>query len=247
MSISRLAAFTSSLMTISTAAACLYNPVGPLRPSKVDGICHLPIDDSSEVFSPWDHPPRCLRTRLDQDHASANASQGVHCLYTSLSSHFNHGISIVTTPELASSIVAASNLSEPLVSPLFQLRPEPDAYKIVDIPGKGKGVVAAKKLKRGEIFLVEYPALLLGVSFLQDAKAHHRRRLVKRGVEQLPADTRKGVYELHRKRGDYVLDDILAPNAVSVQVTEEEGFMGLFLEFSVSWPLGEGSVLGSRG
>ncbi|OIW28639.1 hypothetical protein CONLIGDRAFT_654819 [Coniochaeta ligniaria NRRL 30616] len=80
--------------------------------------------------------------------------------------------------------------------------------------------------------MVEYPALLLGVSFLQDAKAHHRRRLVKRGVEQLPGETRRGVYELHRKKGDYVLDDILAPNAVSVQVTEEEAAMGLFLEFS---------------
>lgn len=224
-------------MTISTAAACLHNPFGPLQPSKVDSICHLPIDDSSEVFSPWDHPPRCLRTRLDQDYTSADASQGVYCLYTSLTSHSNHGISIVTAPELASSLLAASNLSEPAVSPLFRPRPVPDAYRIVDIPGRGKGVVAARKLKRGEIFMVEYPALLLGVSFLHDAKAHHRRRLVKRGVVQLPADTRKGVYELYRKKGGYALDDILAPNAVSVQVTEEEGFMGLFLEFSVSWSL----------
>ncbi|KAH8911149.1 hypothetical protein BR93DRAFT_943251 [Coniochaeta sp. PMI_546] len=80
--------------------------------------------------------------------------------------------------------------------------------------------------------MVEYPTLLLGVSFLKDSKAHHRRRLVKRAVEQLPEETRRGVYELHRKKGNYVLDDILAPNSVSVQVTEEEGFMGLFLEFS---------------
>jgi hypothetical protein len=201
----------------------------------MDGMmCHQLIDDTSETFSPWDHRPHCLRTRAGQYDTATNVSRGVHCLYSSSTSHSKHGISIVTTPELASSLVASNALSDPTVSPLFQHPPRLDAYRIVDIPGKGKGVVATRKLKRGEVFMVEFPALLLGVSFLRDAKAHHRRRLVKRGVEQLPADTRRGVYELCRKKGGYVLDDILGPNAVRVPVTEEEEAMGLFLEFSVS-------------
>jgi hypothetical protein len=82
--------------------------------------------------------------------------------------------------------------------------------------------------------MVEYPALLIGTSFLRDSKAHHQRRLVKRAVEQLPEGTKKGVYDLYRKDVSYEIDDIMAVNAVSVPITEEEKGMGLFLDFSVS-------------
>lgn len=90
--------------------------------------------------------------------------------------------------------------------------------------------------------MVEYPALLLDARFLRDVpQAHHRRRVMRRGVEQLGEAGRRGVEGLDRKRkgnGEgYVLDEVLGANAVRVPLGDGEGEegMGLWLEFSVSF------------
>jgi hypothetical protein len=95
--------------------------------------------------------------------------------------------------------------------------------------------VATRQLKKGEVFMVEYPALLLDVEFLKGAQPHHRRRLVKRGVERLGDAGRGAVYALDRKPGGkYTLDDVMGVNAVRVEVGEEMEAMGLWVQFSVS-------------
>jgi hypothetical protein len=103
------------------------------------------------------------------------------------------------------------------------------------MPDKGgKGVVATRKIARGEILMTDFPALMLESQFLTDVAAHHRRRLVRKGISQLPEATQEKLFALWKKQGNYLIDDILAPNSITVKVDEKD-HMGLFLDFSVRY------------
>jgi hypothetical protein len=72
------------------------------------------------------------------------------------------------------------------------------AYRVVDVPGKGKGVVAVQKIKKGEIVMEDIPAVRASTVFIMETKPHHRRRLMKAAFGQLPEETKKAVYGLRR-------------------------------------------------
>lgn len=134
-------------------------------------------------------------------------------------------------------------------------------YQITDVKGKGKGVVATRPIKQGEILMVDVPALLISEEFLRETeregKGHLRRRMVKRGLEQLPESTRHKVLELPKGPVSYEIDAILEINLKGLggdrstdsalalleeQELEEhgegyaaEGMMGLFAEVAVGF------------
>ena len=81
--------------------------------------------------------------------------------------------------------------------------------------------------------MVDVPAVLVGVSFLADMKPHHRRRILKQAISQLPEETRSRVRELHRGSSEYEVDAILGPNSNTVMVAEDEVHVGLFTEAAV--------------
>ncbi|OAA59818.1 SET domain protein [Niveomyces insectorum RCEF 264] len=93
-------------------------------------------------WSPWTYAPVC-----------ANASDGrqQYCAYTN-SRHGIHGMSVVTTPE------AAAGGLDVLDEIMPQIRGGGDgggdaAYEIADIPGKGKGVRATRRIAPYEAFM----------------------------------------------------------------------------------------------
>lgn len=220
-----------ALVLVTGIAACPYNPTRPLNIRYDNLTCPMPIDDLSQKEStPWSYTPNCLRPVTKDSSSSEDISRPTYCLYSSTTFPSNHGVSIITTPESASNLLSYGSLTNQSVEHTMKT----STYKIVEIPGKGKGMVATRKIKKGEIFLVDYPSVLIGVPFLQDVQAHHRRRLVKKGIERLSGEMRQAVHALARKGGNYLLDDIFAVNAVSVPLGEEEGdqAMGLFGEFS---------------
>jgi hypothetical protein len=107
------------------------------------------------------------------------------------------------------------------------------AYEVVPVAGKGMGVIAKRRIRRGEIFMVDLPALLISVSFLADTKPHHRRRVLKQAIKQLPEATRSRVYVLSRGTAEYEVDAILGPNSHTVMVGDGEVHVGLFTEVAV--------------
>lgn len=98
------------------------------------------------------------------------------------------------------------------------------------------GVIAARNIKRGEIIMTDHPAILIGTSFLANSKPHHRRRVLKQAIRQLPEGTRKKVESLQRGKEEYEVDALLGPNANTVLLGEEGGgqvHVGLFAETAV--------------
>ncbi|KAK4158994.1 hypothetical protein QBC43DRAFT_348283 [Cladorrhinum sp. PSN259] len=75
--------------------------------------------------------------------------------------------------------------------------------------------------------------ILISTSFLANSKPHHRRRVLKKAIGQLPEMTKKKVEGLQRGKEEYEVDAILGPNANTVLVGEEGGgsiMVGLFAE-----------------
>jgi hypothetical protein len=81
----------------------------------------------------------------------------------------------------------------------------PPAYRVVDVPGKGKGVVAVWKIKKGEIVMEGIPAVRASTVFIMETKPHHRRRLMKAAFGQLPEETKKAVHGLRKGAEKQVL------------------------------------------
>lgn len=227
---------------------------------------------------PWSYPPKCLSIRSSPASSSLSASssssssspasfspsyssyaaENVYCLFSSQNFRNGQGLSLIVSPTTAANLLGIGALDDgtaPWASHVRKQRETP--YQITDVKGKGKGVVATRPIKQGEILMVDVPNLLISEEFLRETeregKGHLRRRMVKRGLEQLPESTRHKVLELQKGPGSYEIDAILGINLKGLggdrletdsalalleeQEAEEhrEGMMGLFAEVAVGF------------
>jgi hypothetical protein len=145
--------------------------------------CALPVDDESfqERFSPWTHRPYCVQTVLN------SGDETKYCTFTC--DYFgNHGFSIITRPERAA--YAATILDTVYLSPFPSLatvrnltldRP----YRVVDLPGKGKGVVASRLIRQHEVFMIDYVSIVTEVGWSASLEKAQKYELLTRAADQL--------------------------------------------------------------
>lgn len=214
-------------LAASLAGRCPNQPAGRLEAGELQ--CPVPgrigiLEDEDNVIS-WAFPPRCV------NQSGKDNTTRLDCLFTSTDFRNAHGISLVTSTTAAAHLIGIGSLSDrppPLVA-----RGREQPYRIVPVEGKGKGVVATRAIRRGEIIMIDVPAVIIGLSFLADTKAHHRRRILKQAIKQLPEETRSSIYDLYRSPGPYEVDAILGPNSNTVMVAETEVHVGLFTKVAV--------------
>ncbi|CAN9165956.1 unnamed protein product [Alternaria alternata] len=131
---------------------------------------------------PWSHRPYCITssylTTLDQE----------YCVYTSNTTG-PHGLSLVFSP--ASAHLAIRYLDD---NPIDSFLTQQDAerlylggqpWKIVDVPGKAKGVVATRKIKMYETFMIDQAAVVVDVEAESALSDLENKKLLKRAVDQL--------------------------------------------------------------
>ncbi len=169
--------------------------------------------------------------------------QRMYCLYTDSLFAGGQGVSLITTPHTAADTLGADALEDRpyhggsrkrsyLPGPVVNA--EGPAYSIEQTPGKGLGVVAKRKIRQGEIIMLDFAALIVGKMFLEDTEPRLRRRVLKRGIAQLPESTQEKIFALAKSTGGEEIDDILGTNTCSVKLGSEESHLGLFPEVSVS-------------
>lgn len=217
---------------VPLARQCPHRPAGRLVADELQ--CPIPgkigiLEDEQNVVS-WSFPPRCISQSVE------NSSTRLDCLFTSTDFRNTHGISLVTSTTAAAHLIGIDALSD--APPPLSAKNRKPAYEIVPVEGKGKGVVATRKIRRGEIIMVDLPAVLIGIPFLADTKPHHRRRILKQAIKQLPAETSSRIYNLYRSPGQYEVDTILGPNSNTVFVADQEVHVGLFTEVAVCQQVG---------
>ena len=123
--------------------------------------------------TPWTHEPQCL--------TSAYNNQS-YCVYTSANSHTQRGISLFTTPLLASK-AASHPAFLPSPSPPPSQHPTPP-YLHTPIPGKGNGLLATSLLHRGSLIHAHPP---IGIYSIDALMADHNTgyMFLNRSVSQL--------------------------------------------------------------
>ncbi|KAK3987356.1 hypothetical protein QBC44DRAFT_295254 [Cladorrhinum sp. PSN332] len=167
-------------------------------------------------LTPWTHPPHCIY-----------ADESPHCAFTNAF----HSLSIITTPDEASASLnlLSHSVGAPFFAPhkLYSNRP----YKVVDMPGKGKGAVATQKITKGMAILVDTAAILAAAEYPADVMREEVQDLMDVAVGRLPDDG-AGVKALSRMGRDEEeaneMEDTLLTNSFVVGLGGKE-YMGLFV------------------
>ncbi|KAH7368390.1 hypothetical protein B0T11DRAFT_316578 [Plectosphaerella cucumerina] len=250
-----------SWLALSSVAAVVASTHPDVHPSP---ICindpfgsHLPIScpTTSSVRSPasspeiWTDQPRCIVWRPRYGPSASSPPVKEHCLFTQASFRSGHGVSLISTPGPASNLVGSGALSDtesflPLsISPPRMFTPGPvvdstgvSAYEVRDLPGKGKGVITLRRIEKGEVFMLDYPAILAAADFASAAWTKTQERLLQAAVSQLPRQTQRRVLDLARSQTDLdkdmALGDVFATNTCGVTLGDGGRYLGLFPEVS---------------
>ncbi len=203
----------------------------------------LPVDDSDELADslPWTNEPYCLRPR-------SIGSDETFCVYSSSVFNENSGISLITTPDIAASLVEA--IQRPTAAwenrrdLAGQKEPEYDEngfevelpYEVVEIPGRGMGVVATRKIKQFDVIMVSYPAMIADNAFFppeEEMTPTEGPRLFQRALDQLGNQER--FLNLAQSMGGdvHVVEDVIRTNAFGLYLNGK-GHKGLYPEIAVS-------------
>jgi hypothetical protein len=109
-------------------------------------------------------------------------------------------------------------------------------YKVVELPGKGCGVVATQAIKRNEPILSDYAVLVLDSKILVALDKEDSDGLLGLATDRLATDRLarpERVYEGARSHPEHdVVLDVIATNAFSLDVGNET-FHRLFPEIAV--------------
>ncbi len=224
--------------------------------------CPVAIDEETAGlqpvnWSPWTYPPECL-------HAGSSGRSNVtkYCLYTN-SVHGHKGVSLITTPETAANAVEMlDDFNQDFLRPLGSHVNVPrnsssradgagagDAvsgsgyymgeggnrsYEVTDIPGKGKGLVATRRISRSEVIMIDFASLVVDVAFPGAVRRLDGYELLDEAVQQL-ADPER-VLKLVRKREHppNVAEDVLRTNSFHFEL-DEKPHMALFADIAVEF------------
>ncbi|KAI8958061.1 SET domain-containing protein [Daldinia sp. FL1419] len=194
--------------------------------SQVQLGCPHPVDakttDRPVDWSPWTHPPECVHSKKSPGET--------YCVYSN-SEHGNGGISIITKPETAANAVDILNDSGWTHLKHFVNNSAGPAYEVTEIPGKGKGVIAMRRIKRAEAIMADWAALIVDLDFPTSIVRTEGYRLLHRAVDQMADPDR--VLELARSSafsGD-IVEDVLRTNSFSFTLADES-HMTLYPEVS---------------
>ncbi|KAI3330398.1 hypothetical protein F4824DRAFT_344687 [Ustulina deusta] len=185
---------------------CLANPPHVLQ-HHAQLQCLPPIDESIGSrpvdWSPWTHEPNCVKAEKEPSLK--------YCVYSN-SRHGYHGISIITKPKTAAD--SANMLNEEFPGG-HSINNTTLSYAIVDIPFKGKGVVATRKISRAEAFMSDWASVLLDLSFPKAMQQQVGHQFLHLAAEQL-SDPDK-VLGLGRSSAQAIdiMEDVLGTNSFS--------------------------------
>ncbi len=218
----------------------------------LDGLdtCPRPVSDTTAAalggYGPWSYPPYCIR-------APRNATTGAlglkYCVYTHLTFR-GRGLSVISTPQMAANLVPA--LDDTRVPPRLRDGPASTmarrdavrasggrSYAIKTVPGRGKGLVARRRVPKWGEALVGFPIMVARTDFLEALDSEDRKRLEHRALAQLPKMAQEAILGLaHGAAGGsddhgFLLEEIFRSNIFGIELAGVPHF-ALQVEGSVS-------------
>ena len=210
---------------------CVQNTLGKPMMLTQPGLETCPLEGD---WSPWSRKPLCPKPK-DED-----GSVPPDCVFTFAAFRGNQGVSIITTPDLAAGITESlddSRLPRDLRNELSSSHRRPDSaeYEIIDLVGRGKGVVAKRKFAKHETVMVGFPVLVIRLDFInEDHYTQRQKRLMmEAAVQRLPSEQQKAIAALARSTGGEPILDALRTNGFGIEL-EGVQHLALFIDGSVS-------------
>lgn len=208
-------------------------------------MCGLVVDDENPhnngSWLPWTHQPICSRSGKGNGEVYGDK----YCVFTNAAFRRRHGFSFIGTPQ------AAISLRDAMADPPAHWDPRRRAtytphvvehddvgppYVVVEVPGKGKGVIATRRIPAGEVLMVDHPALIASMDFPRAISPERGRVMLQLAADQLPI--RDEVFALaHGEEGgegsERLIEDILRTNTFGLEI-EGQSYIGLYTNISVS-------------
>ncbi|ERS97518.1 hypothetical protein HMPREF1624_05687 [Sporothrix schenckii ATCC 58251] len=219
---------------------CAWSKYGYPMPTTDQDVCPRPVSDLSSSFAPWSYPPYCIRAPMnatvpDPEAGDARVSAGgrKYCVYTARTFR-GRGLSVISTPQGAANLVAS--LDDTRVLPRLRDHPassmaKRDArrdawrpYVIKNVaPGRGKGLVARRRVPKWGEALVGFPIMVARTDFLEALPDADRQALEDRALQQLPAMAQEAILALaHGGAGagdkEHLLEDIFRSNIFGIEI-----------------------------
>ncbi|KAH7066402.1 hypothetical protein BKA63DRAFT_585461 [Paraphoma chrysanthemicola] len=181
-----------SLLILTTLAALLLpHTSATLALVNIQTLLQQPLlqtpaqSSPPSPHAPWSHPPHCTTSQ----HLTHLGQK--FCIYTSNTTG-PYGLSLILKPRDA--VRATEYLgANPLESFLTRRQAEEmylggkQPWEVVDMPGKDKGVVATRRIRRFETFMVDQAAVVVDMDLEKAVRKGESNAMLKLAVERLRA------------------------------------------------------------
>ncbi len=210
-------------------------------------VCQPVVNETtvaaSGAWAPWTHRPVCTEARADE---WGTVQQ--YCVFTDASFRGGRGISVIAAPHVAAAMADA--LDDSGIPPRLRDHPSTalhgdvalehgsvahgNAFAVQEVPGHGKGVVAARHIGRGELVFVDYATVLSQNTFTAPGTAaapadpEQIMQLLQVAAKQLPTAQQTRVHALAHSLGGERIRDILRTNVFGGIAIAGEPHIGLF-------------------
>jgi hypothetical protein len=187
-------------------------PVPDILTFPRDQVCPRVQDGITSTSFPWTHNPTCINTKVRQ---GSGLKKETLCVYSNSRFAHGRGISLITTPEVATEYVLES----------FSHEDQEDRgnllYEARQTEDRGMGLFATKQIRAGDSIMVKHPVLIIARDAWESPR-EDRHRLLEIAVQQLPEKTTKRFLDLAKSRGGFKLDDIVQTNSKRTRLGEIE-------------------------
>jgi hypothetical protein len=172
------------------------------------------LKETSFQHSPWSHDPTCAQGR-----------QRSYCAYTTSETRGGHALSVIASP------VAADAISAAFLALGNEHQSVDGGLEVQAFPGKGKGLITTKALKKGERILFETARIIASSNFPTQVTRAQGQALFDAALDQLPEPDRNLVLALDQSLGGSEVEDIMKTNAFACQLADgnvDDAYMCLF-------------------
>ncbi|KAM0335059.1 hypothetical protein ACHAQA_000093 [Verticillium albo-atrum] len=218
LAVSAVDARANTTVTDALPRRCDAHPAGPLVPDPRDATCRVPVDQLSRagakaVRSPWTHPPHCAPSSKDNRYAS------LYCAFTKDDFQGQGGLMAFTSAKVAAEAHRTLEDRDPVWS-RWPARDGPlgaPRYQLVDVEGKGLGLVANETIRKGDVLVREAPVMLRMVERPEAMNKAEAQGAQEKAFLQLAKEEQMEVLDLARNIGGHPLDDIIRTNSFEVK------------------------------
>lgn len=162
----------------------------------------------------WSHKPTCAQRKGQE-----------YCTYTTSELRGGHALSIIATPVAADAIAAA------FLALKKDDQSNDSGLEVRSFPGKGKGLVTTKAVKKGERILLDSAHIIASSHFPTQVTRSQGKALFSAAIDQLPQADRALVLGLDQSLGGSKVEDIMKTNAFACQLADgdaDDAYMCLF-------------------